>query len=276
MRIHLDELLQQRQRGRRLVEALLAQLHKVSHRVHLKSYEQTLTVYAKASDASDDQVYRPVVQELVKSLKSLMVSHPKWFVMPGQWHKYESTLREHVEGKGEEPTLKTCFERIHENNQRLLSNALDHQGWRPPDTAEQRLIAIFDTAPCNVDFFRLTNDCLHVTSDLDLLVATCLEWASSPHREGDERIYLSTRLLRHCSRLRGGLDESVMKFLAAKASLRSFPTDRLYRLIAELIRSKHLAPGRYLSWLMARGQLDNDSNRDLVCSPSVRKILRRS
>ena len=180
-----------------------------------------------------------------------MISHPRWFLLPRLWHNYESILRQYVTQN--EPQLEGCLERISKRNLRLLTTISQPPGWRPPNTARQRLINILDTVQTNVHFSNVTEDCLQTVDDFDVLVATCLEWASSRNRDGDDRVYICTRLLRQCSKVRAELDTSIMRFIATTANFADLSIEKLYRLLAELLRSKHIAPGRYLSWLMARG-----------------------
>ena len=261
MQIHRDELLEQRQRGRRLVEALLEQLHKVCGVRAANISGQKLTVDVKAVDAPNGDVYGPVIQQLVNTLKSFMISDPTCFLMPRLWHKYESILRKYIEG--DEHVVHDCFEHISIRNLRLMQ-VLRVNIWRPPNTPRQRIIAVLDNMPTDSNFVRLANDCLQIMDDFDGLVATCLEWASSLHRDGYERIYISARLLRQCGKARGGLETSVMKFLAANSGLVGLSCARLYRILAELLRSNHLTPGKYLSWLMARGNLHGPPTPDQV------------
>ena len=154
-----------------------------------------------------------------------------------------------------EPQLEGCLEPISKRNLRLQTTVSQPPGWRPPSTARQRLISILDTVQTDVHFSNVTEDCLQTIDDFDVLIATCLEWASSRNRDGDDRVYICTRLLRQCSKVRAGLDTSIMRFIATRASFADLSIEKLYRLLAELLRSKHIAPGRYLSWLMARGNL---------------------
>lgn len=254
MQIHRDELLQQRQRGRHLVEALFTQLHKIYH---------VLTASAKAVDIPADEIYQSLVRQLTGLLSSIMISHPRLFLMPRLWHKYEPIFRQCMDDE-EKSELHACLERISMRNQRLLMKMSENQAWKPPSTPRQRLILTLDNLPANSNFSGLAKDCLHTVSDFDILVATCLEWASSLHRNGRDKIYICSRLLRQCSNAHSGLEASIMRFLAADSSSLGSFSDNMYRVLAELLRTKHIAPGRYLSWLIARGNLSNFSSTDQV------------
>ena len=255
MQIHWAELLRHRQRGRRLVEALLEQINQIHIRQYQVAVEQRLIIVMRAIDGPDNDIYGTLILQLAESLKSILISHPRWFLMPRLWHKYESILHQYIGEDDSRPN--SVFEQISKRNQRLFRVSEESQTWRPPNTPRQKLIHLLDTVPINTDFLPLAANCLQIIEDLDALVAACLEWASTMYRNGSERIYICVRLLRQFGRTRAGLDASVMRFLATAtdSGLTSLDKNQLYRIVAELLRSKHISPGKYLSWLMARGNL---------------------
>lgn len=173
--------------------------------------------------------------------------------MPRLWHLCDPILRNYI--GPDEPALHECFGRISERNLRLLATLPHKQVWRAPDTPRQRVISVLDSVSVDTNFPLLASDCLREIEDLDALVAVCLEWGSSLYRNGEENIYICVRLLRQYSKGRSGLDMSIMSFLAVKPRLEGLSIAKLLRILTELLRSKHLAPGRYVSWIMARGNL---------------------
>ena len=80
-----------------------------------------------------------------------------------------------------------------------------------------------------------------------------LEWGSSMYRQSQALIYKTVRLLRLCSQMDVDLMTHVLDFLGAAYSIPSLDSRRLYRILAELFRSKHLSVGKYLHWMIARG-----------------------
>lgn len=186
-------------------------------------------------------------------LKTLMINHSSLFLMPRLWHLCDPILRSYV--GPDEPVLYECFGSIAIRNLRLLPTVPHNQVWRAPDTPRQRVISILDSVSVDSNFALLASDCLREMEDLDALVAVCLEWGSSLYRNGEENIYVCARLLRQYSQGRNGWDMSVMGFLAAKPRLEGLSIAKLFKILTELLRSKHLAPGRYVSWILARGNL---------------------
>ncbi|KAL8826787.1 MAG: hypothetical protein Q9191_003586 [Dirinaria sp. TL-2023a] len=233
MQLQFDELTGQRRRGKCLAKALLEQLR-------------------KASETQNPEVYGPVIQALMRVLISMITSAPDCFFLPRVWGKYETTMRL---GLGEaDADILACFERISERNTRFMS-ASREDTWERLNTPRKRLVHLLDTMPVDGNFVKLSKECLKTTDDFDLLVATCFEWSASIHRNGEARIYMIARLLRQCSALQAGLDESIMRFLGSMPTLPGLSVAAVYRVVAELLRSKHLSAGRFLSWLMARGRL---------------------
>jgi len=195
-------------------------------------------------------------------LKSFMISHSSLFLMPRLWHLCDPILRNYI--GPDEPALHECFGRISKRNLRLLTTVSHEPIWRAPDTPRQRVISVLDSVSVDSNFPLLASDCLGKMEDLDSLVAVCLEWGSSLYRNGEENIYICARLLRQYSKGRNGLDVSIMSFLAAKPRLEGLSIAKLFRILTELLRSKHLAPGRYVSWIMDRGNLREPLMADQV------------
>lgn len=212
-----------------------------------------MTLPWQTTEISEGEVYDPVIQQVVQMLKSFMVSHSSLFLLPRLWHLCDPILRNYV--GPDEPALQECLGRISKRNLRLLTTVPHNQVWRAPDTPRQRVISALDSVSVDSNFPLLASDCLREMEDLDALVAVCLEWGSSLYRNGDENIYICARLLRQYSKGRTGLDMSIMSFLAVKPRLEGLSIAKLFRILTELLRSKHLAPGRYISWIMARGNL---------------------
>ena len=113
-----------------------------------------------------------------------------------------------------------------------------------------------DSLRDNQSFGSVASACLRATSDSDLLIRTCVEWSSSVHRYGCFRAYAAARLLRIWKRKGIDLQSPIFNFLAACSDIPGLQKREVYRLLAELVRSRHLSVSKYLQWLIARGTLD--------------------
>lgn len=212
-----------------------------------------LTVALQATEIPSGKVYDPVIQQMVEMLKSSMINHSSYFLMPGLWHVYKPLLCKYV--CGDEPALHDRLERISMRNRRLLARIADDHVWQAPDSPRQRVISILDTISADSNFSLLASDCLQTLDDFDALVAVCLEWGSSLYRHGQEKVYICTRMLRQYAKTHSDLDVSVMEFVAAHPKLEGLSKAALFTILAELLRSKHIAPSRYVSLIMARGNI---------------------
>ena len=261
MQLQFDELTGQRRRGKCLAKALLEHLRKVCCIYPFILSELQMTAGAQASEPPNSEVYGPIIQQIMRVLKSMITSAPDCFLLPRIWSRYEGTLRMEL-SEADAATL-ACFEQISARNARFMS-ASREDTWQRLDTPRKRLIHLLDAMPVDGNFVKLSKECLKTTADFDLLVATCFEWSASIHRNGEARIYMIARLLRQCSTVQAGLDDSIMKFLASIPGLPGLSVAAVYRVVAELLRSKHLSAGRFLSWLMARGRLHERMGSDEV------------
>jgi mediator of RNA polymerase II transcription subunit 12 len=69
---------------------------------------------------------------------------------------------------------------------------------------------------------------------------------------------LATRLLRRWSHLDADIYEGIISYLQNRSWDESGQLDVVFRIVAELVRSKHFSAGRYLQWLIATGSLERD------------------
>lgn len=102
----------------------------------------------------------------------------------------------------------------------------------------------------------LSDECMEIMSNATRLITSLLQWACSCYREGTHRIYLASRLLRRWSHLGADVYDGVMSYLGEMRWADSREPHILFRIVAELVRSKHFSAGRYLQWLIATGSLD--------------------
>lgn len=191
--------------------------------------------------------------QLVKLLKTIMLSAPACFILPSCWSKYEKAIKNCLDKK--ESRLQSSFDNLSKRNWRLRNRTLD-QSTRATKSHRQTIITYLDSLCDDQCFGRIAGACLRVTSDYDLLVRTCIEWSSSVYRHGRFRAYAAARLLRIWKRRGVDLQAPIFSFLAASPELPGLRKRDVYRLLAELVRSQHLSVGKYLQWLIARGALD--------------------
>lgn len=249
--IHWKEILQHRRRGRRLAEALLEQLQRVCAFAAVP-VDKPLTLTTKVHSHDGDEFLVPVQEQLVRLLNSFMTANPACFIIPSSWLKYEPLLRSCV--VGEKATLISALEQISGRNLRLIRSR-DKQFHHATKDARPELIAVLDNIPAAFNLHRMSKACLQVNGSRELLITTVLEWASSLYRRGQARIYAAVRLLRKWARLGIDIGRPILAFLAASPTIMGLEKDNIYRIIAELVRSKHFSVGKYLQWLLARGSL---------------------
>lgn len=197
-----------------------------------------------------------------------MISAPSCLLLPRCWITYERILQDCFAKLDAVPAY--CFERIARRNARLVKT-FEGQGWRLTPTARQTLITLLDSTTDWAKMAKLTDDCLAAADDSGILVVTCLEWASSSYRHGHARVYTAARILRRWSKNGVELEKPILDFLAISPGMAGLHKRSFYRLLAELVRSKHFLVGKYLQWLMARGTLTRCGNRFRVSKHHLRR-----
>lgn len=203
-------------------------------------------------------MYAKVAQLLIETIELIMLSSPACLVSPLIWNRYESLLRRSLVNVPR--IVSDSLNRISKRNQKLQSQVSLHA-----TTPKQRVIRLLDTAFEDVDVATLGDACLALMHDPDSLVTTYLQWGSSLYRTGSARIYLTVRLLRGCCAGRNGLDEPITRFISRSGNHVGLSKPSLFRILAELFRSKHLTVGKYLQWLIARGGTNRPLAPAQVC-----------
>ena len=174
-------------------------------------------------------------------------------MLPACWSKYEDAIRSCLDNK--DSRLQSSFDSLSKHNWRLRNRSLTRGS---PATSSQRQTTIMylDSLRDDQNFGRIAEECLRATSDHELLVRTCIEWSSSVYRYGCFRGYAAARLLRIWKRKGVDLQGPIFNFLAACPDVPGLQKRDVYRVLAELVRSRHFSVGKYLQWLIARGTLD--------------------
>lgn len=258
--IHQQDVLQCRQRGRRLAEAMLKHLDRVSCRCDPREWQQELTI-PQASLPINHEVYDTVFKKLAKLLKTIMLSAPACLILPAGWNKYQDTIKSCLDKT--ESRLQSSFDNLSKRNWKIRNRA-SNQSSQPTKSHGQTIIMFLDSLCYDQSFGKIAGACLRVTDDYDLLVRTCIEWSSSIYRHGRSRAYAAARLLRIWKRKGVDLQGPIFNFLAASSDVPDLQKRDIYILLAELVRSQHLSIGKYLQWLIARGTLDGCHEPDPV------------
>lgn len=229
-----------RRRGRRLAESLLNHLDKIY----------------RLEDSGPQSV---VLQYLENTLTKLLIARPACLLLPTTWAKHSAQLRRLTERRTH-PQMKQAIKRIEQRNSRLLQSAKTRSSTMQSPAG--RIYRLLDTAS-DVHPYRvedLSFECMEIIPDATLLIATVLQWACSCYREGVHRTYLITRLLRRWSHQGADVYDGVISYLRDMSWVGTGDLSIIFRIIAELVRSKTFATGRYLQWLIATGSLGHDSD----------------
>ena len=252
---HLEEIKRFRFRSRRLVEALLDQSQKVCAD-HTQTYRLGATLgtgadlYSQITSPDTKETSASLQSKLVAFIRALALTDPMCCILPHCWLKYESFLKLCFDEQ--DPRLNFCFRNLWERSLRLR---------RPPfadivgsyQTPRQRLIALLDALGPDFDIGALSDSAKEIVDDHDVLISTLIEWATTLYRNGPSRIYLALRLFHQWSRAGLSLDQPVLRFIGHFSHTPGLHKPSMCKLFAELIRSKLLAVGKYLQWLIARG-----------------------
>lgn len=190
-----------------------------------------------------------------------MVSAPLCFLLRS-WSKYETILRKCLQDSDDVVLFQ--LEDLSRRNSRLKRPSVDQRNFSK-QSHQQRLIALLDRVPIEIEIGQIADACTEVIHHHDLLIATCLDWATNIYRNGHARIYLVVRLLRHWANIDIELDRSILGYLSTDSYVPQQQKVNIYRLIAELIHSRHFSVAKYLQWLIARGRLAEYRNTDRVC-----------
>ncbi|KAL9125257.1 MAG: hypothetical protein Q9217_005515, partial [Psora testacea] len=231
--IHLQNLINQRKRGKRLTELLLLHLQKVH-------------------EVASEGPYQPMSQDVVKMLQSILVSSPACFILPKCWNEYEHLIEDHVIHNDD--ALRTAFDNVRLRNLRLQDQLCQSHSYTQL-SPEQMILALLDSLAQGPNFGAVARRSLGLSDDHSVIVRTCLQWSSSQDRRGQYRIYAGARLMRLWSRHSVDIQRHILGFLDAKPEAQGLHKPDLYKLLAELTCSNHFSVSRYLQWLMARGSL---------------------
>lgn len=233
VQIYWQDLIAVRRRGRRLAEAIL---------LHL----DTMT----SGDSSETD--NSLIQRARQLLTTLIMGHRNCMVIPRTWKKYKHIFQNMLNSSSQ-PALQGALRSVIRRNERL-------SGWNDKSTQthqspQKSVLSALDAVSLNFNLSDFASQCLTIMPDTQGLAVTVLQWACSLYREGDHRLYIAVRLLRKWKSRGADIDSAVLAILSDEQKLKGIKHRDFFRLVAELVRSKHFSVGRYLQWLIASGSL---------------------
>ncbi|KAL8691635.1 MAG: hypothetical protein Q9218_003190 [Villophora microphyllina] len=231
-RSHLEDICRSRLFGQRLVDSLLSQLYMIR------------------CETSPD-LHGGMIDEIEDLLRNLLSSSPASFLLPESWQKYEPLLRAMTESS--DPVLYAQLEHISMRNMRMRTSSMSCG--ESDAIIDQEVISILDTMSSNSDLARFAMDLWATARDPDSLIRICLQWSSSVFRSGQRRIYIAASLLRKWHGMGIDVESCILNFLSAESNTCGLERTSLYRVIAELARTKHFSLSNYLQWAIATGVL---------------------
>ncbi|KAF2279548.1 uncharacterized protein EI97DRAFT_464783 [Westerdykella ornata] len=235
--IYRQDLTSSRRRGKRLAELLLNHITKF-YAASETSHEPTLIWY------------------LEQLLLKILVTSPSCLLLPDGWPSHLPVLQRLALKYPDSKALSTVQDLTRRARRLGLHSLNDHSAHVPAREIISLLDAVDYASDVNVDV--LANQCWDCLSDARDLVSITLQWASSCHRIGMHRIYLVARLL--CKWWRSGIDtdDAILTFFQSANSSMVIEPCNIYRIVAELVRSKTFSVGRYLQWLISTGSFNQN------------------
>jgi mediator of RNA polymerase II transcription subunit 12 len=240
-----QDLTASRRRGKRLADALLSHANK-------------LYQFGEEIQAS------PLLEYLEKILLKLLATTPSCLLLPRTWDVNLPVLQ-HLVSRHPHTQVLSSVNDLDRRVKRLQHRLGAHSDSKDPT---RRVISLLDSLEyvTAVDMERTACDCLATMPDAHTLVSTVLKWAASLYREGVHRIYLATRLLRRWCRSGVDVDSAILSYFLSPDSSQGCDPRNIFRIVAELIRSKNFSVGKYLQWLIATGSIHR--NQDISSSSS--------
>ncbi|ORY11541.1 hypothetical protein BCR34DRAFT_484023 [Clohesyomyces aquaticus] len=220
-----------------------------------KRLGETLLAHAERLYQIDQDPVSPVVELLENIIIKLISNCPACFLLPKSWDRHVLVLRRLAE-KRHHPQIIHAIETLDRRNKRLLRSS----GSVPTGAHDsaRHVVCLLDSVDyvAGVNIETLALQCMEHIPEPRHLISLALKWASSLHREGSHRIYLVTRLIRKWNQIGTDVDEAILVHLQSVASTGQTDPRYLFRIIAELVRSKTFSVGRYLQWLIATGAIN--------------------
>ena len=197
------------------------------------------------------------VQGLLESIISrLAISKPACLLLPDDWDRCKEVLHTFDTHRAYAKISRVITD-LDRRNRNVM-----HSPTGGPSTSQQSLHLLYHLLD-NLDYHSTVNidsvafECMSLVPDHINLVSAILRWSSSMYRQGSHRIYLVTRLLRKWNQVGIDVFEGIIGYIPELVSDYSKDPDPVFRIVAELVRSKTFLLGRYLQWLIATGSTDS-------------------
>ena len=248
VQLHRSGLYEQRSHGQQITTALLEHFHKVSCNDLTHTLSTDLRQCAIDTEQKNIRRLRNSIKHI---LRKIALDAPASFISASEQLKLH--LRELLSlVQRDDIVYHTALNDIIERN-----NVLEKPFVLPPDVMHaldrQHLAEELDRINGPSSMKQLLHESLNEAHQHRETVFVIIEWGSSLYRQSQALIYKTVHLLQLCSELDVDLMKHVLDFLGVIHSIPSLDPRRLYRILAELFRSKHLSVGKYLHWMIARG-----------------------
>jgi mediator of RNA polymerase II transcription subunit 12 len=186
------------------------------------------------------------------------------------WETYLPVLQR-LASRHPHPQITATLQDLDRRTKVLLQQSKNASSTQDPRRTVLSLLDAVDyAAGVNVD--HLAFECMQVMPDARNLIFAVLDWASSFYRDGYHRVYLATRLLRRWSKSGLDIDDAILSYFHSIEPKKSTDPRNVFRIIAELVRSRTFSVGKYLQWLIATGSLNPRPN---ISSVGPRLSIRR-
>lgn len=247
-----QELTASRRRGRRWAESLL------THAERLYQLEE------------ESQMF-PLIEYLEKTLAQLLATNSSCLLLPKAWEKHSPVLSRFA-SRSPHRQITSIVQDLDRRAKRLLHMSRNASSSTTAST--RRLLLLLDSIDyrIRVHIEALAEQCMEVVSDARSLISTVLRWASSLYRDGSHRVYIATRLLRRWSQSGTDVDDGLLAYLLSTNAKLGCEPRNVFRIVAELVRSKTFSIGKYLQWLIATGSLNNTQDPSSPSSWPLRLI----
>ena len=188
--------------------------------------------------------------ELTSFIQAILSSCPSCFIQPDIWEDVTDALEACTSSN--KNSAKNAYEQLLERTRCFLHREAEQRLTTDLRILPQ-LVECLDSLPSSFKFKGLLAQCINISNEIEDGVFTILSWATTRYRSGLGRLYLAVRLLRQWSRKDLDLHRPVFELLERASTSSGFLPNHVFKLVAELIRSRHFTVSRYLQWLMARG-----------------------
>nr|POF16710.1 mediator of rna polymerase ii transcription subunit 12 [Quercus suber] len=189
-------------------------------------------------------------------------------VVPAKWAKFE-----HVFASRTSPTTVNARSLILKDVSRRNGRLTELLRKTATNTRSKVLdsCSSLDNVGLNYNIASVTAQLQSFTPDISELVSTVFNWASSPHRQGQYRIYLAASIIKQLHTSGHDTDASILAYLCTPSDATMQHADNVHRVIADLVRRQAFSLGKYLRWLISSGVLYDESNSK--CATDLLAVL---